>query len=110
MIIRERAAGMLNEALNLANVGSIPTSRATPETHDYTHRTWGHDYAIHQVVDQGQTLITSGWGYGLHVGDYLLLCNKDKTTRYKVETINYYLDPSDMWNATLSFAPRQEES
>ena len=51
-----------------------------------------------------------GWGYGINQGDYLILPNKNKTTRYKVLTIEYFNDPRDTWNATLEFAPRNYES
>jgi hypothetical protein len=48
-----------------------------------------------------------GWGNGIRPGDYLIIANKDNTTRYKVDTIKYYSDPPDMWAAKLSFAPRR---
>ena len=31
----------------------------------------------------------------------------ERTARYRVETIRYYVDPPDMWSATLIFAPRE---
>jgi len=77
-----------------------------PETHYYTARYWGHDYAIDEVVNDGQVLKAFGWGVGLQVDDYLLLANGNKSTRYRVSAIAYYPDPSDMWRATLAFAPR----
>lgn len=83
---------------------------SAPATHDYTHRYWGHDYAILRIEDSGKRLSASGWGRGLAVGDFMLLQNEGSSTRYKVEEISYKSDPPDMWSATLSFAPRTKES
>jgi hypothetical protein len=76
-------------------------------THDYTKRkrTWGHDIGYRPLP--GNRLDAHGWGYGLHTGDYILLTNGDSTTRYQVDEIHYKPDPTDMWFATLSFAPRE---
>ncbi|MFJ9771185.1 hypothetical protein ACIRVF_08070 [Kitasatospora sp. NPDC101157] len=80
-------------------------------THDYGpgKRIWGHDYAITRTIDGGQQLKASGWGPGgarIQQGDYLLLQNGNRDTRYRVAEVEYCLDPADMWHATLDFAPR----
>ena len=77
------------------------------KTHDYTQRTWGHDYTIFNVIDNGQRLRLSGWGFGIRTGDYLILPNGTATTRYHVDSIDYRMDPRDMWCAEATFAPRQ---
>jgi hypothetical protein len=70
----------------------------------------GHDYAITAVVDGGKQIRASGWGplFGARIqeGDYLLLQQGDRSSRYRVAEIRYHLDPDDMWSATLDFAPR----
>lgn len=81
--------------------------RLMQKTHDYTQRFWGHDFAIHEVIDKGRKLRTSGFGRGIREGDYLILPNEGHTTRYQVENIEYMLDPDDMWFAGLVFAPRE---
>jgi hypothetical protein len=75
--------------------------------HDYTRRFWGHDY-VFEPIDEGLRGKVMGWGNGITAGDYLILQNGngDESTRYKVETIRYELDPSDMWSADVTFAPR----
>lgn len=75
-------------------------------THDYTKCGWGHDYCIHKIVDGGRQLHMSGWGRGISAGDFIVLTNGSRTTRYRFETVDYYADPNDMWSATVSFAPR----
>jgi hypothetical protein len=78
-------------------------------THDYSVRYWGHDYAIHSGRDGGQWLNVSGWGRGIEPADYLILrAGPQGTTRYQVAAIEYSDNPSDMWNAELTFAPRLE--
>lgn len=83
--------------------------RTTPHTHDYTLRTWGHDYNITNVIDGGMRLRMAGWGRGIKAGDYLILPNGIDTTRYRLERIDYRTDPSDMWLADAEFAPRSHE-
>lgn len=76
-------------------------------THDYSKRGWGHDYFITDVAQEGLVLKAGGWGDDIESGDFLILQDqKGGTTRYKVVTIRYESDPTDMWWATLEFAPR----
>lgn len=92
----------------------IPVGDPKPVTHDYGpgKRCWGHDFTITRVINEGQCLKVTGWGplIGpmIRAGDYLILDRSDgRSTRYQVQDITYCLDPSDMWEATLAFAPRQ---
>jgi hypothetical protein len=77
-----------------------------PKTHDYTRSAWGHNVVIVAVKDGGMKLNVCGWGHGVCEGDFLLLPNKAISTRYVVEHVEYFSDPSDMWAADLAFAPR----
>lgn len=77
-----------------------------PETHDFSVRGWGHDYVIHKVKHEGRVLEVSGWTRGIKKGDYLIMKNGERTTRYRTAQIEYCSDPSDMFFATLEFAPR----
>jgi len=78
------------------------------KTHDYTNPVFGHD-CIFRPINGGQRGRMSGWGYGISGGDYLLLKNGARTTRYVVESIKYHWDPPDMWSADVAFAPRTKE-
>ena len=75
-------------------------------THDLSQREWGCNYNIMKVYKRGQRLDLCGWYTGIKNGDYLILKNGSETTRYKVESVKYESDPRDMWNASVSFAPR----
>jgi hypothetical protein len=81
-----------------------------PQTHDYTRRTWGHDYSTTAVIDGGMRLRMAGWGFGIEADDFLILPNGNGTTRYRVDSIEYRMDPPDMWFAEAVFAPRQAVS
>jgi hypothetical protein len=78
-------------------------------THDYTRRGIGHDYTF-TPKRGGLEGYMQGWSYQMiREGDYLLLQNGDTSTRYRVKRIRYYMDPKDMWEAEVVFAPRTVE-
>lgn len=78
------------------------------ETHDYTVRHWGHDYTF-KPIDGGMKGSIIGWGSGLKDGDYLLLEDpRGGSSRYQIDSIEYFSNPSDMWSANVKFAPRKE--
>jgi len=80
--------------------------------HDYTKRYWGHDYSF-APRGGGHYGHAMGWGYGIHVGDLLLLDNKLSARRdslYRVLQIKYFSDPPDMWTAELEWVPREAKA
>ena len=81
------------------------TAPRQPQTHNYTLRYWGHDYTF-DPIDGGQRAHMMGWGRGIQAGDYLIIQNGQDTTRYQIDSIEYYSDPPDMWSAQAIFAPR----
>lgn len=81
------------------------------KTHDYTKRTWGHDY-IFQPIRGGLRGQATGWGKEINKGDLLLLenkANKSGSSLYKVVSILYFADPPDMWSAELEWVPRDSQ-
>lgn len=78
-----------------------------PLAHDYTKRTWGHDYTwTPDEGSGGHTGTAIGWGFGIEVGHILLLEGPNKKhTPYRVEEISYYKEPPDMWKARLRYEP-----
>jgi hypothetical protein len=77
-------------------------------TLDYTRRYWGHDFAL-TPSKEGKILEGHVWSdVGIRQGDYVILPNGDRTTRYQVETARWCGDPDDMWRVKLKFAPRKE--
>lgn len=88
---------------------SMDSLKTKPQTHDYTERYWGHDYTFKPLVGGLHGRMT-GWGRGIKGGDYLIIQNGQETSRYIVDSISYYRDPSDMWEAEVSFAPRTKNT
>ena len=74
-------------------------------THDYTKRYWGHDFTFSPKSFEASAHMM-GWGKGIKKGDYLVLPNTEKTTRYQIMSIEYFTDPPDMWSADVEFVPR----
>ena len=75
------------------------------DTHDCTRL----DYAF-TPEDGGQQGRISCWsGRKPREGDYLLLRNGERDTRYQVASVDLRVnvDPPTMWMARLVFAPRQ---
>ncbi|WGV24473.1 hypothetical protein [Halotia branconii] len=68
--------------------------------HDYSHLVWGKDYVFESLNDGTEAQMT-GMGKGIKPRDYIILQRGFETYRYRVEQIDYYSDPSDMWMALL---------
>ena len=77
------------------------------KTHDYTERSWGKNYNILSIKNDGHNISLCGWGIGLNRGDYILIKNEDYTTRYVMSEVLYQSDPKDMWFGEAEFAPRE---
>ena len=77
-------------------------------THDISRKSWGCNYNVMEFRDGGMSVDLVGWRSGIKNGDFLLLKQDDGTTRYLVESIRYESNPSDMWFASVSFAPRED--
>jgi hypothetical protein len=75
--------------------------------HDLSSKGRGKNYGVTEVRNGGQAISLYGWHRGIEEGDFLILKNKEDTTRYLVKTIRYERDPADMWFAEAEFAPRE---
>lgn len=68
-----------------------------PRTHKFSDQVEGVNYFL-EALDGGTVQMT-GYGKGIKPGDYIIL-TKDKI-RYRVEAIDYYADPPNLWTAML---------
>lgn len=80
------------------------------KTHDFTRPGWGWAIGSWIPVDrEGLVVRALGHGRGLEHGDFIILSSGGgQTTRYQISKVDYFRDPSDMWNAVLKFAPRTQ--
>jgi hypothetical protein len=114
-----RIAGWLGRVLGTLVDKPDSDWPSDPRTHDYRRdkRMWGHDYEITKV--DGTTLRATGFGpmLGPNIkrGDYLRfsrdgggIVDVAGETRYRVATIEYKSNPTDMWSAELWWAGRPE--
>lgn len=76
------------------------------ETQDLTHE----DYAFTPLDGGHRGWIACWGGHKPRPGDYLLLRNGGRSTRYRVLNMDPCMgvDPPTMWIADLEFAPRRE--
>ena len=82
----------------------IPMPGTEPQTYDLTRA----DYAF-SPADDGQRGHIACWnGLAPRPGDYLILRNGARSTRYQVTASDlcFGVDPPTMWMADLAFAPR----
>lgn len=79
-------------------------AKRTAVTHDYTSPTWGH--AVNVIAVDGEHARVLGFGVGVVSGDFLLLPNGARSTRYRIETLERKR-PADCWAASLKFMPRE---
>ena len=78
-----------------------------PKSHDYTKQDWGHSINYRMT---GREHDIGGNLFSQNVpreGDYLILPNGDKTTRYRITELFHYRDLGDMWKFVAEFAPRK---
>jgi MioC protein len=82
--------------------------RRTRKIRDYTGYEPGRDY-LFESIDGGAGGYMTGQGKGIERGDYLILPDGSGTSRYRVDEIDYYSNPSDMWIALLKPVPTEPE-
>ncbi|OUL18433.1 hypothetical protein [Nostoc sp. 106C] len=75
-------------------------SKQKHKIHDYSQLIRGKDY-IFETLQGGLEGYMTGTGKGIKPSDYIILQYGCQNYRYKVEEIDYYADPSDMWIALL---------
>jgi hypothetical protein len=70
------------------------------QTHYYRKSEEVHDH-VFAPKDGGIMAYMTGVGEGIQAGDYLILQDDYQSEQYKVDKINYYAAPPDMWVALL---------
>lgn len=75
-------------------------AKRKPKTYNYTKYVWGEDYIFESIDGENEGYMT-GSGKGIERDDELILSNGTDSFRYRVEKIDYYSNPPDMWIAQL---------
>ncbi len=93
----------INLSVNFLSLFSLVSSKSKHQknkTHDYSRFISGQDYVFEILEGSIQGYMT-GQGKDIKPGDYILLQKGSESYRYRVEEIDYYSNPSDMWIALL---------
>ena len=78
--------------------------RKVGTVHNYLKTYMGHDYTF-APYDGGYKAKMSGWGDGIHKDDLLLIGQPPEIAFYRIDSIRYVANPTDMWFATVTFVP-----
>lgn len=89
-----------------------PRPARDPATRDSMLKTVGHDscWSERGIKNGVRELHIQGLGTSIGQGDYLMLSDardRQRSTRYRVQCLSYDGDPVDMFEAVLTFAPRE---
>lgn len=71
------------------------------QTYDYTDCISGRDYVFETLDDDSTSCYMTARWKSIRCGDYIILANASGAEKYRVEEIDYYSEPSDMWIALL---------
>lgn len=70
------------------------------KTHDFTKCVPGTDY-VFEVAENPTTAYMTARGKGIKPDDYIVLQIGSEFYQYRVEQIDYYSNPADMWMALI---------
>jgi len=81
--------------------------KATGRTHDFSRgNMWGWAFYPTEIIDGGRSIKGHGFGPRISSGDWVIVPNGTRTTRYLIVTIETVRDPDDMFFFTAVFDPR----
>ena len=71
--------------------------------HDFTQEEPGYDYILEVADEESENTgyYMTGQRLGIKTHDHIILQNGSEPVRYRVDSIEYYIDPPDMWLAFL---------
>lgn len=84
----------------LRQLGGFREPYRKVRVHNYTSYKFGKDYAFDEIHDGSQAYMTA-YGRGIKPGDWITICREQVKIQYKVEQIDYYANPSNLWIALL---------
>jgi hypothetical protein len=72
-----------------------------PKVHHYFKTIDSNSFALEPLGKNAFEFSMTGFGAYIKQGDFIVINDKTSTITYRVEGIDYYLDPPDMWMALL---------
>lgn len=86
-----------------SHIDTTPGKFMIRKDHDFTQQEPGYDYIL-EVADEDSEhkgFYMTGQKMGIKPDDNIILQNGSDTVRYRVKSIDYYIEPPDMWLAFL---------
>jgi hypothetical protein len=59
------------------------------------------EFVVESVGASSWNYVMTAFGSDIKIGDFIVVNNQSSSSTYKVEHIDYYLEPADMWVASL---------
>jgi len=72
------------------------------KVHDYTCFQYATDYVLEAIAGVPGKWYMTGQGKGIRPQHLIYIQRNGTVEKYRVEHIDYYSSPSDMWSATLT--------
>jgi MioC protein len=91
------------------NLFNLIKSKQNYKIHDYRKKNCELDYSF-SSMDGGLWGYMTAQKHGVNKGDRILLMQNSRTIEYRVEEIDYYSNPPDMWIALLKIASTDDKS
>jgi hypothetical protein len=82
-------------------VSKKKSDHCRPKVHHYLKTIDSNSFALEPLGKNELEFSMTGFGADIKQGDFIVINDKPSTITYKVESIEYYLDPPDMWMALL---------
>jgi hypothetical protein len=81
------------------------------KVHTYSGLNNSKSFVLSVEVNNPYKHCMSAYGTGIKAGDFIVIEDSTLSMKFKVDSINYYLDPPDFWMASLtrdSYMPEKE--
>lgn len=92
----------LNQPISSPRWG-LSTHTRKRKTHHYDGAAWSSEFCLEATPDQSGFFMTSCKA-GVRRGDLIQICDVDGCSEYRVDEIDFYSEPADMWIAKLRTA------
>jgi hypothetical protein len=80
----------------------LKANNRRPKRYTYTKSADSYSFVIEAVSITPLQYRMTAYGAGIRVGDFIVISDQESSVTFTVESIDYYLDPPDLWIACLT--------
>jgi hypothetical protein len=84
------------------NYHKLKANNRRPKLYTYTKSADSYSFVIEAVNSASLQYCMTAYGAGIRVGDFIVISDQESSVTFTVESIDYYLDPPDLWIACLT--------